>query len=74
MVPKGYVRLLGKLAEITDSGIPVHFVDHDMWMMIISKELNIPSILNRRNLHSTIKISYRTWRWPGDTAIMDIKC
>ena len=25
VVPKGYVRLLGKLAEFTDAGIPVHF-------------------------------------------------
>lgn len=33
-VPKGFVRLLGKIAEITDSGIPVHFFtgNHDMWM------------------------------------------
>ncbi|MGY6417389.1 UDP-2,3-diacylglucosamine diphosphatase, partial [Vibrio parahaemolyticus] len=34
VVPKGYTRLLGKLAELTDAGIPVHvFVgNHDMWM------------------------------------------
>jgi UDP-2,3-diacylglucosamine hydrolase len=34
VVPRGFVRLLGKLAEITDSGIPVHFFtgNHDMWM------------------------------------------
>lgn len=25
VVPKGYVRILGKLAEITDSGIPIYF-------------------------------------------------
>ena len=24
-VPKGYTRLLGKLAELTDAGIPIHF-------------------------------------------------
>lgn len=32
--PKGFVRLLGKIAEITDSGIPVTFFtgNHDMWM------------------------------------------
>jgi UDP-2,3-diacylglucosamine hydrolase len=44
VVPKGYVRLLGKLAEITDSGIPVHFFvgNHDMWMRnYFQKELNI---------------------------------
>ena len=34
VVPKGYVRILGKIAELTDSGIPVHFFvgNHDMWM------------------------------------------
>lgn len=33
VIPKGYVRLLGKLAEIVDDGIPVHFFrgNHDMW-------------------------------------------
>ena len=44
VVPKGFVRLLGKLAEITDSGIPVHFFvgNHDMWMRdYFQKELNI---------------------------------
>jgi UDP-2,3-diacylglucosamine hydrolase len=44
VVPKGFVRLLGKLAEITDSGIPVHFFtgNHDMWMRdYLQKELNI---------------------------------
>jgi UDP-2,3-diacylglucosamine hydrolase len=34
VVPKGYVRLLGKLAEISDAGIPIHFFvgNHDMWV------------------------------------------
>ncbi|MBL7931749.1 MAG: UDP-2,3-diacylglucosamine diphosphatase [Bacteroidia bacterium] len=33
-IPKGTTRLLGKIAEITDSGIPVHFFvgNHDLWM------------------------------------------
>ncbi len=44
VTPKGYVRLLGKLAEITDMRIPVHFFvgNHDMWMHdYFKKELNI---------------------------------
>ena len=34
VVPKGFVRLLGKIASLTDNGIPVHlFVgNHDLWM------------------------------------------
>ncbi len=33
VIPKGFVRLLGKIAEITDSGIPVHVFrgNHDIW-------------------------------------------
>lgn len=45
VVPKGFVRLLGKLAEITDSGIPVMLFagNHDMWMRgYFDKEMNIP--------------------------------
>ena len=47
-IPKGYVRLLGKLAEITDSGIPVHLFrgNHDMWAFdYLEKEVGI--ILHR---------------------------
>ncbi len=46
VVPKGFVRVLGKLAEITDSGIPVYFFvgNHDLWMRdYFEKELNIPT-------------------------------
>ena len=34
VVPRGYVRFLGKLAEISDSGIPIHIFtgNHDMWI------------------------------------------
>ncbi|HEY8404035.1 MAG TPA: UDP-2,3-diacylglucosamine diphosphatase [Flavobacteriales bacterium] len=33
-VPRGFTRLLGKLSELTDSGIPVHVFtgNHDMWI------------------------------------------
>lgn len=43
-IPRGYARLLGKLAEITDSGIPVHLFrgNHDMWAFdYLTKELHI---------------------------------
>src|SRR3954467_2838497 len=45
VVPRGYTRILGKMAEITDSGIPIHFFvgNHDMWMSgYFEQELNIP--------------------------------
>ncbi|MBC8485595.1 MAG: UDP-2,3-diacylglucosamine diphosphatase [Bacteroidetes bacterium] len=44
VIPKGYARLLGKLAEITDSGIPVYFFrgNHDVWTFnYLTEELNI---------------------------------
>lgn len=44
-IPKGYVRLLGKLAELRDEGIPIYFFtgNHDMWMFdYFPKELGIP--------------------------------
>lgn len=33
-VPRGYVRFLGKLAELVDTGIPIHVFtgNHDMWL------------------------------------------
>ena len=45
VVPKGYTRILGKLAQLTDSGIFIHFFvgNHDMWMSgYFEEELNIP--------------------------------
>jgi UDP-2,3-diacylglucosamine hydrolase len=45
VVPKGYIRLLGKLAELRDAQIPIYFFtgNHDMWMFdYFTKELNIP--------------------------------
>jgi UDP-2,3-diacylglucosamine hydrolase len=44
VIPKGFARLFGKLAEITDSGIPVHLFrgNHDLWAFnYLEKELNI---------------------------------
>ena len=45
VVPKGFVRILGKLAEFVDHGIPVHYFvgNHDLWMKnYFEKELGIP--------------------------------
>lgn len=44
VVPKGFVRVLGKLAELSDSGIKIHFFvgNHDLWMKdYFETELNI---------------------------------
>lgn len=44
-VPKGFVRVLGKLAELKDNGVQIHFFvgNHDLWMNdYFEKELGIP--------------------------------
>ncbi len=43
VAPKGFVRLLGKMAELSDRGIKIHLFtgNHDMWMFgYLEKELN----------------------------------
>ena len=45
VVPKGFTRTLGKLAEISDSGVPIYYFvgNHDLWMNgYFEQELNIP--------------------------------
>ena len=40
VVPKGYTRLLGRMAQMADAGIELHFFvgNHDMWMFNYLKE------------------------------------
>lgn len=43
-VPKGFIRLQGKLAELSDAGLPILFFtgNHDMWMFnYFTEELNV---------------------------------
>lgn len=45
VVPKGYVRFLGKLAELTDAGLSIEAFtgNHDLWMRgYFEEELGIP--------------------------------
>ena len=44
VVPRGHVRLLGKLAEMADSGVEIHFFigNHDMWLFdYLEKECGV---------------------------------
>lgn len=46
VVPRGYTRLLGKLAALRDEGLPIYFFtgNHDMWVFdYFEKELDIPT-------------------------------
>jgi UDP-2,3-diacylglucosamine hydrolase len=79
VIPKGYTRLLGKLAELTDAGIPVHcFIgNHDMWMNgYFEKELNIavyyePTIFTRSG--KQFYIGHGDGLGPGDHGYKFIK-
>lgn len=45
VVPRGFIRVLGKLAELKERGIEIHFFvgNHDLWMDdYFEKELGIP--------------------------------
>lgn len=49
VVPRGFTRLLGKLGELTDAGIPIHFFtgNHDLWVRdYLSAEIGM--IVHRR--------------------------
>lgn len=51
VVPKGYIRVLGKIAELKDSGIDVYFFvgNHDLWMKnYFDEELGIPVYFDKR--------------------------
>ncbi len=44
VVPRGYVRFLGKLAELSDSGVEIHYFtgNHDIWTFsYFEKEFNV---------------------------------
>jgi UDP-2,3-diacylglucosamine hydrolase len=79
VVPKGYVRILGKLAEITDSGIPIHFFvgNHDMWMKdYFQTELNIPVYFEPKEFTFDDKqflIGHGDGLGPGDAGYKFIK-
>jgi len=49
VVPRGYIRFLGKLAELADAGVKLYFFkgNHDMWMFdYFEKELGATIISN----------------------------
>jgi UDP-2,3-diacylglucosamine hydrolase len=79
VIPKGYVRLLGKLAELTDAGIPLYFFtgNHDMWVFrFFEEELGIPTYRKPivRDIHGkTFFIGHGDGLGPGDHGYKFIK-
>jgi UDP-2,3-diacylglucosamine hydrolase len=79
VVPKGYVRLLGKLAELSDAGIQLHFFvgNHDMWMKgYFQKELNMPVYFEPKEFERNGKkflIGHGDGLGPGDHGYKRLK-
>jgi len=79
VVPKGYIRLLGKLAELIDNGIPVHVFkgNHDVWAFdYLTKEAGI--ILHRDPVervfgNKTFYLAHGDGLGPGDTGYKFLK-
>lgn len=79
VVPKGFVRILGKLAEFTNKDIPVHIFtgNHDLWMFGYLEE-ELGAKLHKHPIHTTInglefKIGHGDGLGPGDRGYKFIK-
>ena len=72
-IPKGFIRLQGKLAELRDAGIPIIFFtgNHDMWMFdYFPTELGIPVYRDPQLLEvgkHKLLIGHGDGLGPGDT-------
>lgn len=73
VVPKGYTRFLGKISELTDMGVEVHFFigNHDIWCGdYLEKECGV--IIHREPLTCEIYGKEFSWRMATGWVIMTI--
>lgn len=79
VIPKGFVRLQGKIAELTDAGIPitVHTGNHDMWIFdYLPKELGVTLYrepITRTFYDAKFYIGHGDGLGPGDKGYKFIK-
>lgn len=79
VVPKGFTRTLGKLAEISDAGIPIYYFvgNHDLWMNgYFETELNIPVYHKPKEFtfnNTTFFIGHGDGLGPGDKGFKRMK-
>jgi len=79
VVPKGYIRFLGKLAELSDAGIKLWFFrgNHDMWMFdYFERELGVTIISNELEIERGGKkfyLHHGDGLGPGDTVYKFLK-
>lgn len=78
-IPRGFIRLQGKMAELRDAGIPVYFFtgNHDMWMFdYFPRELGIPVYREPMELNVNDKrllIGHGDGLGPGDNTYKILK-
>ena len=79
VVPRGFIRVLGKLAELRDAGIQIYFFvgNHDLWMDdYFEKELNIPVFYDNQEYtfnDKTFLIGHGDGKGPGDKGYKRMK-
>ncbi len=79
VIPKGFTRVLGKLAEISDSGIPIYFFvgNHDLWMKgYFEEELGIPVYFKPQDFtigNASFYIGHGDGLGPGDRGYKRMK-
>lgn len=79
VVPKGFVRVLGKLAELADKGIKIYFFtgNHDLWMRdYLEKEIGITVFRDRQYFNINGKkffIAHGDGLGPGDKGYKRMK-
>ncbi|CAN5710293.1 UDP-2,3-diacylglucosamine diphosphatase [soil metagenome] len=79
VVPRGYTRIFGKMAELSDAGIRIHFFvgNHDMWMRnYFQKEFNIPVYFEPKTFEfsgKTFYIGHGDGLGPGDKGYKFLK-
>lgn len=79
VIPKGFVRFQGKIAELSDAGIDIHFFtgNHDMWMFdYFEKELGVT--MHRKPIHfvendKKLYIGHGDGLGPGDNSYKVLK-
>ena len=79
VVPRGFIRVLGKIAEIRDDGTPIYFFvgNHDLWMSdYFTTELGIPVYHEPKEFEfngKTFLIGHGDGLGPGDKGYKRMK-
>lgn len=79
VVPKGYIRVLGKIAELKDLGIDIYFFvgNHNLWMKnYFEEELGIPVFFEKqifRFSEKTFFLAHGDGLGPGDKGYKRMK-